>query len=213
MNVNGERDSRSQALISFTQRPVWAVPYTIIIRKGITTAGGGKTTEDLTFPLIFDAPEFMPPRFLRGFFKNGNWNQVLSNETDFGSLILEATAFPISGTPESTKLCLVFAVSEEARSLSAASAMGAFSISTFNNCAVISIKTLQVLDETGYRAGGFNDPALEAGDGKKLCALVYGLEVENTGRDGLIIFSIRSTLADLLGNSPEADLAFTWNKE
>jgi hypothetical protein len=213
INVSAEHNSRSQSRIRFTQRPAWGKPYTLIIRKGIDAIGGGETMEDLTFLLCFDTAEFMPPQFLQGFFKKGTEYQVLSKETDFDTVILDVVDFPTTGIPVSTELCLVFTVSQEASALSAASAMEALSISTFNGCAYISIKKLRVLEEADYRTSGFNDPGLNGGMGKKLCALVYGLEVENTGRDGLIVFSIRSSLLDLLGNSLEENLSFTWNKK
>jgi hypothetical protein len=212
ISVRGERDSRTRARISLSQKPVWGETYTLTVRKGIGTEGGDKTAEDLVFPLTFDAPRYMPPRFLRGFFDAKDSVKILGEETDFDSLALEVTAFPTTGAITATELCLVFAVSQEASSLAPSSAMGSLSISATNACAYVSIKQLRVLDESSYRAGPFNDAGLTAGPGKKLCALVYGLEIENTVQPGLLVFLIRSSLEDSLGNALGSDVTITWNK-
>jgi hypothetical protein len=213
ITVSPERDSRSHTFIRLSQRPLWGKPYTLIIRKGIISSDDGVIAEDQSYFLCFDAPEFMPPEFIRGYFKNGTENNILSQETDFDFLILDVIDFPTTGTPVPTELCLVFSISSEASSLSPASAMDAFSLSASNGCASISIKTLRILNEVSYRGSGFNDPSLVAGDGKTLCALVYGLEIENTTRDGLLIFNINSTLSDPLGNSLGENINITWNKK
>jgi hypothetical protein len=213
LDINAEGNSRSRARISLTRKPAWGEHYTLIVRKGIGAEGSWESTEDLFFPLVFDAPQFMPPEFLGGFFDGKTGIKNLSEQTDFDSLSLDPVIFqPVDGGTEATELCLVFAVSPEAASIAPSSAMEAFSISASNGCAYISIKKLRILDEASYRASVFNDPSLEGG-GKKLCALVYGLEIENTQRQGLIVFSIRSSLADLLGNPLGRDISVTWNKE
>jgi hypothetical protein len=214
LSINPEGDSRSRARISLTRRPGWGESCTLIVRRGIGAAGSLETAEDLFFPLVFDAPQFRPPRFLGGFFDEKTKLKKLSEETDFDSLSLDPVIFPpVTGGTAATELCLVFAVSREAASIAPASAMEAFSVLPSNGCVSVSIKKLQILDEASYRAGGFNDNALEGGEGEKLCALVYGLEIENTQRQGLIVFSIRSSLKDLLGNSLGRDINITWNKK
>jgi hypothetical protein len=212
INLSADKNSRSGASFRFTQRPAWGETYTLLVRRGITAAGGGETTEDLVFPLLFDAPEFMPPEFLGGIFKGSAESKVLSRETDFDFLVLNVVEYPSTGTPVAAELCLVFEVSQEAASLSPASAMAAFSLSVSNSCAAVSIKTLRVLDESSYRGSLFNDPSLAGGTGKQLCALVYGLEIENSERRGLIVFSINTSLKDRLGNSPREGIHITWNK-
>jgi hypothetical protein len=211
ISVNTERDSRLKAAIRMTRRPEWGKTYTLIIRKGIAALRGGETTEDTAYPLVFDSPESMPPEFTRGFFKN--LQHVLSRDTDFAYLNLDVAEFPPAPPPVAVDLCLVFTVSEAASSLSRSSAMAAFSISPSNGCAYVSIKTLKILDEAAYRASGFNDPLLDAGTGKKLCALIYGLEVENSEQQGLFVFSIGSSLGDSLGNQLGEDIIITWNKQ
>jgi hypothetical protein len=214
INVRAERDSRTKARLSFTRSPSWGESCTLTVRKGIGTEGGWATGEDSIFLLVFDDPRFMPPRFLRGFLDIRTEKKILSEETDFDSLTLDPAIFrPVTGGTEATELCMVFAVSQEAGSLALSSAMDAFSISAGNGCAYISIKKLRALDEFSYRASPFNDSSLEAGPGRRLCALVYGLEIENTQQQGLIVFSMRSSLKDLLGNSPEKGVTITWNKE
>jgi hypothetical protein len=212
--VKPERNSRTKARISFTQRPLWGETYNLMVRRGIGTEGGGETGEDSVFSLVFDAPQYRPPQFLRGFLDIRSELKILSEERDFDSLVLDPLIFPpVPGGTEAVELCMVFAVSSEADSLSPSSAMEAFSISAVNACVYISIKKLRTLDEASYRNSGFNDSTLEAEEGKKLCALIYGLEIENTQRQGLIVFSIKSFLKDLLGNSLGRDITITWNKE
>jgi hypothetical protein len=212
ISLRADRDSRSGASIRFTQRPGWGEHHTLVVLRGIAAAEGGKTTEDLLFPLLFDAPEFIPPEFLGGMFKGPGGSKALSRESDFDFLTLDASAYPITGIPVPAELCLVLEVSQEAASISPATAMRAFSISSSNSCAFISIKTLRILDESSYRGSGFNDPAISGGMGKKLCALVYGLEVENTEQRGIIVFSVNTSLEDLLGNSLRDPINITWNK-
>jgi hypothetical protein len=214
LSIKPERNSRVRARISFAQRPVWGKTYSLIVRRGIAAEGGGETEEDSFYSLAFDSPHYMPPEFLGGFLDIRREMKILSEERDFDSLILDPLIFkPVPGGIESTELCMVFAVSREADSLSPASAMESLSISAGNACAYISIRKLRVLDETAYRSSVFNDSGLDAGEGKKLCALVYGLEIENTQRRGLIVFSLRSSLKDLLGNPLGRDISITWNKE
>ncbi|MDR2135140.1 MAG: hypothetical protein LBO76_00835, partial [Treponema sp.] len=203
----------SEAAIRLGKPPEWGETYTLIVRKGISAVRGGKTAEDLAYALVFDAPESRPPRFLRGFFQDTA--QVLSQDTDFGCISLAAEKFP-STDPATTKpaeLCLVFAISGAASSITPSSAMAAFAISPSNGCARFSIKTLKVLDEAGYRADTFNDPSLAAEAGEKLYALVYGLEVENTKDPGLVVFSIAPSIEDSLGNTLGKGVTITWNKQ
>jgi hypothetical protein len=210
-SITTEQGSRSEAVIRITRRPEWGETCALIIRRGIAAVRGGETTEDLTYPLVFDAPESMPPQFARGFFKDTQ--HVLSLDTDFDYLNLDVQEFPPTRTPVATELCLVFTISEAASSLSLSSAMTAFSIRASNGCADVSIKTLRILDEAAYRSSGFNDPLLEAGTGTNLCALIYGLEVENTEQRGLLVFSIAPSLEDSLGNQLGEDITITWNKQ
>jgi hypothetical protein len=211
LSIKAERDSRTRAVIRFTQRPLWGSRYTLIIRKGIDAVGGGKTEEDLVVSLVFETPEFMPPQFMGGFFKNSGGNTVLSPERDFDALSLNPAYFPTTGDSVPTEICFVFSVSP-GTSLSLPSAMEALSITTSNNCAYISIKTVKVLSSSSYRTSSFNDPALEAGEGKELGALVYGIEIENTINNGLIVFSIGTSLKDLLGNALGEAIRITRNK-
>jgi hypothetical protein len=210
ISIKTEKDSHSAARVCFSRRPEWGRAYTLIIRKGIAALQGGATAEDLSYHLVFDAPGYMPPDFLRGFFRDTG--HVLSADTDFGYLNLDVGEFPPTSAVVPADLCLVFAIPEAASSLSLSSAMTAFSINSSNSCAHFSIKTLKVLDEAAYRLSAFNDPSLEAGAGEQICALIYGLEVENTEENGLIVFSIASSLADSLGNTLEKDIKITWNK-
>jgi hypothetical protein len=211
ISITTERGSRSEAAIHVARQPEWGETCTLIIRKGITAIRGGKTTEDLAYSLVFDAAECMPPEFIKGFFRDSG--QVLSQETDFDYLNLDVLEFPPTQTAVAADMCLVFTIPVAASSLSLSSAMTAFSITPSNSCAYISIKTLKILDEDAYRLSGFNDPLLEAGTGKKLCALIYGLEIENTENQGLIVFSIASSLEDSLGNQLGEDIKITWNKQ
>jgi hypothetical protein len=210
ISIKTEGDSHSTARICFSRRPEWGKAHTLIIRKGITALQGGAIAEDLSYRLVFDAPGYMPPGFLRGFFRDTG--HVLSADTDFDYLSLDVGEFPPTSTVVPADLCLVFTIPEAAASLSLSSAMTAFSINSSNNCVHFSIKTLRILDEAAYRLSAFNDPSLEAGTGKQICALIYGLEVENTEENGLIVFSIASSLADSLGNVLGRDIKITWNK-
>jgi hypothetical protein len=225
ISTDTKAGSRSQAAIRFGRQPAWGEHYTLIVRKGITALRGGKTTEDLIYPLVFDSPESRPPEFLRGFFMGpspGSGSSLgpapgkpLSGDTDFDYLDLKVEEFPSTTPPTqvAAELCLVFRVSDAAAALSLSSAMTAFSINSSNGCVYISIKTLHVQDEAAYRAGPFNDPSLEGGGGTKLCALIYGLEVENAEARGLVVFSIGSAIADSLGNTLGQDIVITWNKQ
>jgi hypothetical protein len=218
LSINAEGESRRLVRISLTRKPAWGESHALIIRRGIAADGSWESAEDLFFPLVFDSPRFIPPRFLGGFFDTGTEIKKMSEGADFDSLFLDPVIFPpVTGGTTATELCLLFTVSQEAAAMSPAiapaSAMEGFSISAGNGCAYISIKKLQVLNEASYRAGIFNDSGLAAGDGEELCALIYGLEIENTQRQGLIVFSIGSTLKDRLGNSLGRDINITWNKE
>jgi hypothetical protein len=108
INVQAEGDSRTSAVIRFSQRPLWGTVYRLIIHKGIDAVGGGETGEDLVFTLVFNAPEFKPPEFLGGSFKNGMENLAMSTERDFEVLNLDPGVSPPREVPYPQRFVLSF---------------------------------------------------------------------------------------------------------
>jgi hypothetical protein len=212
LSFTPDLQSRDRGKISFSQRPEWNRPYTLIIRQGISDSLGNKTPEDTRFPLLFNRGDFKPPVFVRGFLKNNNVYENLGADHNFNAITLDAMVFPPLSEKE-TELYLVFKVSDEADLLSLVSAMASVSIYASNGCAYISLKTMAVLDHAAYTGSPVYDPLDLAGPGERFCALLVGIEIENTTRQGIVTITVDGDLADSLGNSLERDTVIVWNKQ
>jgi hypothetical protein len=204
--------SRDRGKISFSQKPEWNKPYTFIVKQGIADSLGNKTPRDISFPLLFDRGDFKPPVFVRGFLKNGSVYEPIGGGSNFTTITLDVLSFPTQ-TEKGTELYLVFKVSEEANLLSLASAMESISLSVSNGCAYISVKTMKVLDQAAYAGSPVGDPPEQPDAGEKFCALLAGIEIENTARQGVVTITVDGDLADSLGNTLGEDLSIVWNKQ
>jgi hypothetical protein len=204
--------SRDRGKISFSQKPEWNKPYTLIVKQGIADSLGNKTPQDTSFPLLFDRGDFKPPVFVRGFLKNDSVYEPIGGGSNFTTITLDALSFPTQ-TEKETELYLVFKVSEEADLLSLVSAMESISLSVSNSCAYISVKTMRVLDQAAYAGSPVWDPLEQPEAGEKFCALLAGIEIENTARQGMVTITVDGDLADSLGNTLGEDLSIVWNKQ
>jgi hypothetical protein len=205
-------ENRDRGRIVFSQKPEWNKPYTLIIKQGIADTLGNKTRQDLRFPLLFDRGDFKPPLFVRGFLKNDSVYEAIGGDNNFASLTLDALSFPVQ-TEKETELYLVFKVSEEAELLSLVSAMSSLSFSVTNGCIYISIKTIEVLNHAAYTGSPVCDPLEQPEMGEKFCAILAGIEIENTARQGMVTITIDGDLADSLGNSLGESVSIVWNKQ
>ncbi|MDR0449688.1 MAG: Ig-like domain-containing protein [Treponema sp.] len=205
-------ESRDRGKISLSRKPEWNKAYTLTVKRGISDSLGNKTPRDTRFPLLFDRGDFRPPVFIRGFLKNSGVYEAIGGDSNFTTLTLDALSFPVQ-TEKETEIYLVFKVSEEAERLSLVSAMDSLSVSVSNACAYISLKTLRVLDEAAYAGSPVSDPLEQPGAGEKFCALLAGIEIENTARQGTVTITIDGDLADSRGNTLGNDISIVWNKQ
>lgn len=212
MSFTPDLRSRDRGKIVFSRRPEWNKPYTLIVKQGIADSLGNKTRSDIRFPLLFDRGDFKPPVFVRGFLKNNSVYEAIGGEKNFTTITLDALSFPVQ-TEKETDLYLIFKVSEEAERLSLVSAMEALSVSVSNACAYISVKTMEVLDEMAYAGSPVYDPADQPEGGERFCALLVGIEIENTSRQGLVTITVDGDLADSLGNTLGEQVSILWNKQ
>jgi hypothetical protein len=203
---------RDRGKIIFSRKPEWNKPYTFTVKKGIADSLGNKTGHDTRFPLLFDRDDFKPPVFVRGFLKNNRVYEAIGGDENFTTITLDALNFPVQAEKE-TELYLVFKVSGKAERLSLVSALEALSVSVSNACAYISVKTMEVLDETAYTGSPVYDPVDQTESGERFCALLVGLEIENTTRQGLVTITVNGDLADSLGNTLGDSVSILWNKQ
>jgi hypothetical protein len=212
MSFTPDLVNRDRGKISFSQKPEWNKPYTLIVKQGIADSLGNKTPQDTRFPLLFDRGDFRPPVFVRGFLKNDSVYEPMGGGSNFTSITLDALNFPTQ-TEKETELYLVFKVSEEADLLSLVSAMSSISISASNGCVNISVKTIEILNQAAYAGSPVYDPLEQPEPGEKFCALLVGIEIENTTRQGMVTIRVDGDLADSLGNTLGEDLSIVWNKQ
>jgi hypothetical protein len=205
-------ETRDRGKISFSRKPEWNKTYTLIVKQGITDSLGNKTRQDIRFPLVFDRGDSMPPVFVRGFLKNDAVYEPIGGDKNFTTVTLDALNFPVQ-TERETELYLVFKVSREAELLSPVSAMDTLSVSVTNACAYISLKTMKLLDHAAYTGSPVYDPLDQTGPGEQFCALLMGIEIENTARQGMVTVTIDGDLSDSLGNTLGDDLNIVWNKQ
>jgi hypothetical protein len=205
-------ESRDRGKIVFSQKPEWNKPYTLIVKQGIADTLGNKTLKDSRFPLLFNRGDFKPPVFVRGFLKNDSVYEAIGGDSNFTTITLEALSFPAQ-TEKETELYLVFKVSEEADTLSLVSAMSSLSLSVSNGCARISVKTMDVLNQADYTGSPVYDPLDQPETGERFCALLVGIEIENTDRQGVVTITIDGDLADSLGNTLGESVSIVWNKQ
>ncbi|MDR3191871.1 MAG: Ig-like domain-containing protein [Treponema sp.] len=204
--------NRDRGKIGFSQKPEWNKPYTLIVKRGIADTLGNKTPADITFPLLFNRGDFKPPVFVRGFLKNNSVYEAIGGDSNFTTITLDAVSFPTQ-TEKETELYLVFKVSQEADLLSLASAMGSLSVSVSNGCAYISVKTMDVLNQAAYAGSPVYDPLDSPGAGERFCALLVGIEIENTTHQGMVTITVDGDLADSLGNILGESVSIIWNKQ
>jgi hypothetical protein len=205
-------ESRDRGKIAFSQKPEWNKPYTLIVKQGIADTLGNKTRRDTRFPLLFNRGDFKPPVFVRGFLKNNSVYETIGGDSNFTTITLDALSFPVQ-TEKETELYLVFKVSEEADILSLVSAMSSLSLSVSNGCAYISVKTMEVLNHAAYTGSPVYDPLDQPETGERFCALLTGIEIENTAHQGMVTITIDGDLADSLGNTLGESVSIVWNKQ
>jgi hypothetical protein len=205
-------ENRDRGKIGFSRKPEWNKPYTFIVKQGIADTLGNKTRQDIRFPLLFNRGDFKPPVFVRGFLKNNSVYEAIGGDSNFTAITLDALSFPVM-TEKETELYLIFKVSEEADTLSLVSAMSSLSLSVSNGCAYISLKTMKLLDHAAYTGSPVYDPLDQAGRGERFCALLAGIEIENTTHQGVVTITVDGDLADSLGNSLGEDVSIIWNKQ
>jgi hypothetical protein len=205
-------ENRDRGKIVFSRKPEWNKPYTLIVKQGIADSLGNKTRRDTGFPLLFDRGDFKPPVFVRGFLKNNSVYEAIGGDSNFTTITLNALNYPVE-TEKETELYLVFKVSQEADLLSLVSAMDSLSLSVSNACVYISVKTMRVLDQAAYTGSPVYDPLDLPGNGERFCALLVGIEIENTVRQGTITLRLAGDMADSLGNTLGEDVFVVWNKQ
>jgi hypothetical protein len=205
-------ENRDRGKIRFSRKPEWNKPYTLIVKQGITDNLGNKTRQDIRFPLVFDRGDSMPPVFVRGFLKNKTVYEPIGGDKNFVTVTLDAINFPVQ-TEKETEIYLVFKVSREAELLSLVSAMDTLSVSVSNACAYISVKTMKLLDHAAYTGSPVYDPLDQTEPGEQFCALLVGIEIENTTRQGMVTLTVDGDLSDSLGNTLGEDLNIIWNKQ
>jgi len=205
--------TKDSVIITLNNIPRWNNNYSLKLKKGITDTFGNKTESDLFFPLFFNKENYRPILFSGGILKNNLDYIYINSTTDYSAITFDVTYFdPSSNTGIPTELYYAFRISNEADSLSLVSAMQAISISTRNSCAYISIRTMNFLTSVDSEYNIIHSMLNDNEDGK-LCILKIGIDIENRDNRGLIIFSIRNSISDNLGNTIINPINITLNKQ
>jgi hypothetical protein len=210
--ITPDLHTRDRAVINFSSRPEWNMPYTLKIKKGIADTSGNKTETDSSFSLIFNNEDYRPVVFEGGFFKNGLTYDNINEDTDFSFIELNAVDFP-QGIIRSTDLYLVFRISASADSISLVSAMRSITVSATNSCVSISLRTMQILSDTEYQVSDIYGIIAEGIDNGKLSVVKLTLELNNTTENGFIVFSVDRNIIDNLDNNMKNPVELVYNKQ
>ncbi|GAB1433417.1 hypothetical protein MASR2M29_20430 [Spirochaetota bacterium] len=215
-----DHKTKKEAKLVFAKRPEWNREYLLKLSAGASDLSGNKMRNELSFKLLFDSEAFRPVVFESGFLLNGidNWVEI-NRDTEFSDILLDASVFqPSAGIGQPTKLFMVFRISECANALSLVAVMNAIKVSSTNACVDISVKAIRILSREEYELSevyGFVPDSPDGPDGTeggKLSIAELDLELENSCRQGFVIFSIDNTLKDTLGNAMTEACVLTYNK-
>lgn len=202
---------RNKANLVFQNYPERDKQYNLKIKKGISDNYENKTNNDSEYPLLFNLEKFKPVIFESAFLvEENNEYTILNKDTDYSYICLDPILYPPSSYPKSAKLYIIFSISSEAQSISIISAMEAIHLFSTNSCVNISLKSIKTITDEEY--GNTVIYGLVDSVDKKLAILELDLDIENSNKQGFVIFKIDKSISDNLGNKLKENCILTYNK-
>ncbi len=200
----------------------WGKTYRICLSSEIADVYSNKTEKENILYLTFDREEERPPEFIEGYLQVSAFTKedieksykVLSASTNYEYLIFDSSVFEC-GTEVESVLYLVFAScnSEKNSGINVYSLLDKFSITTSNNCAVITIKKIESTDDE-LKSFPLKDiisnEVLQLN--QKVSVVKCTLGVKNNASRGIIQFNLETGFTDSLENAAVEGFAFKFNK-
>lgn len=190
------------------------------VKAGIEDFTGNQTTKDMVYYICFNQESEKPPFFLGGAItgKAGEFDCLtFSPYHQFSTISFDPAVFPTS-MGNNIKECflnLFFAVNKEASTIDFYSLIKSVYVDSTDSCCHLYIKNVSHIDSGEAASCAYLEyikPEEDISD-LHIVNVVFGLEIENKNKSGLIFFEILSSVQDDLGNNLNTDYVCKVNKQ
>ena len=190
------------------------------VKAGIEDFTGNQTTKDMVYYICFNQESEKPPFFLGGAItgKAGEFDCLtFSPYHQFSTISFDPAVFPTS-MGNNIKECflnLFFAVNKEASTIDFYSLIKSVYVDSTDSCCHLYIKNVSHIDSGESASCAYLEyikPEEDISD-LHIVNVVFGLEIENKNKSGLIFFEILSSVQDDLGNNLNTDYVCKVNKQ
>lgn len=190
------------------------------VKAGIEDFTGNQTTKDMVYYICFNQESEKPPFFLGGAItgKAGEFDCLtFSPYHQFSTISFDPAVFPTS-MGNNIKECflnLFFAVNKEASTIDFYSLIKSVYVDSTDSCCHLYIKNVFHIDSGEAASCAYREYMKSEKDISDLhiVNVVFGLEIENKNKSGLIVFEILSSIQDDLGNNLNTDYVCKVNKQ
>ena len=190
------------------------------VKAGIEDFTGNQTTKDMVYYICFNQESEKPPFFLGGAItgKAGEFDCLtFSPYHQFSTISFDPAVFPTS-MGNNIKECflnLFFAVNKEASTIDFYSLIKSVYVDSTDSCCHLYIKNVSHIDSGESASCAYLEyikPEEDISD-LHIVNVVFGLEIENKNKSGLMFFEILSSIQDDLGNNLNTDYVCKVNKQ
>lgn len=190
------------------------------VKAGIEDFTGNQTTKDMVYYICFNQESEKPPFFLGGAItgKAGEFDCLtFSPYHQFSTISFDPVVFPTS-MGNNIKECflnLFFAVNKEASTIDFYSLIKSVYVDSTDSCCHLYIKNVSHIDSGEAASCAYLEymkPEEDISD-LHIVNVVFGLEIENKNKSGLMFFEILSSVQDDLGNNLNTDYVCKVNKQ
>ena len=190
------------------------------VKAGIEDFTGNQTTKDMVYYICFNQESEKPPFFLGGSItgKAGEFDCLtFSPYHQFSTISFDPAVFPTS-MGNNIKECflnLFFAVNKEASTIDFYSLIKSVYVDSTDSCCHLYIKNVSHIDSGEAASCAYLEyikPEEDISD-LHIVNVVFGLEIENKNKSGLMFFEILSSVQDDLGNNLNTDYVCKVNKQ
>ena len=190
------------------------------VKAGIEDFTGNQTTKDMVYYICFNQESEKPPFFLGGAItgKAGEFDCfTFSPYHQFSTISFDPAVFPTS-MGNNIKECflnLFFAVNKEASTIDFYSLIKSVYVDSTDSCCHLYIKNVSHIDSGEAASCAYLEyikPEEDISD-LHIVNVVFGLEIENKNKSGLMFFEILSSVQDDLGNNLNTDYVCKVNKQ
>lgn len=190
------------------------------VKAGIEDFTGNQTTKDMVYYICFNQESKKPPFFLGGAItgKAGEFDCLtFSPYHQFSTISFDPAVFPTS-MGNNIKECflnLFFAVNKEASTIDFYSLIKSVYVDSTDSCCHLYIKNVSHIDSGEAASCAYLEyikPEEDISD-LHIVNVVFGLEIENKNKSGLMFFEILSSVQDDLGNNLNTDYVCKVNKQ